>query len=189
MKKLILALTLTLFSLSALAWSAPSALAEERTCRGTAAARYDNVRVPSGATCTMNGTYIKGNILVERGATLNANQIRLIGSINAEGARSISVVSSRINGNVQHDVGGRYTLRSNVIGGSIQVVANRSSSASSIDRNQVTQDIQVFENRNPVSITNNRVVKGNLQCKQNVPAPTGGGNRVNGNKQDQCARL
>jgi hypothetical protein len=32
-------------------------------------------------------------------------------------------------------------------------------------------------------------IDGNLQCKENVPAPTGGANVVQGNKEDQCARL
>ncbi len=32
-------------------------------------------------------------------------------------------------------------------------------------------------------------VDGNLQCKENQPRPTGGGNIVHGNKEDQCARL
>jgi hypothetical protein len=46
----------------------------------------------------------------------------------------------------------------------------------------------VFQNPGGVSITSNRV-NGNLQCKENVPAPTGGGNIVQGNKEDQCAGL
>jgi hypothetical protein len=33
------------------------------------------------------------------------------------------------------------------------------------------------------------VIGGNLQCKENVPAPVGGGNIVDGSKEDQCARL
>jgi hypothetical protein len=32
-------------------------------------------------------------------------------------------------------------------------------------------------------------VAGNLQCKENVPAPRGGNNVVQGNKEDQCAAL
>ena len=36
---------------------APIAFAEERTCRGTlGAVTVDNLRVPDGATCTLNGT-------------------------------------------------------------------------------------------------------------------------------------
>jgi hypothetical protein len=37
-------------------------------------------------------------------------------------------------------------------------------------------------------ISQNRI-DGNLQCKENNPAPTGGGNVVQGNKEDQCKRL
>ena len=48
--------------------------------------------------------------------------------------------------------------------------------------------IQVFQNTGGVNIASNRV-NGNLQCKENRPAPTGGGNVVQGNKEDQCARL
>jgi hypothetical protein len=33
------------------------------------------------------------------------------------------------------------------------------------------------------------VIDGNLQCKENHPAPTGGNNIVQGNKEDQCAGL
>ena len=43
-----------------------------------------------------------------------------------------------------------------------------------------------FQNRGGVAITANRV-DGNLQCKANIPAPTGGRNIVQGVKEDQCA--
>jgi hypothetical protein len=49
-------------------------------------------------------------------------------------------------------------------------------------------NIQAFQNTGGVLIARN-VVDGNLQCKSNRPAPTGGHNVVQGNKEDQCARL
>ena len=51
---------------SLIALSTPAAaFAEERTCRGMIGARtVDNLRVPQGATCTLNGTYVKGTIKV-----------------------------------------------------------------------------------------------------------------------------
>ena len=50
---------------------AAPASAEERTCRGTiGAVTVDNLRVPQGATCTLNGTHVKGTVKVQRGATL-----------------------------------------------------------------------------------------------------------------------
>jgi hypothetical protein len=33
------------------------------------------------------------------------------------------------------------------------------------------------------------VVEGNLQCKEKRPAPSGGGNRVQGKREDPCRRL
>lgn len=48
--------------------------------------------------------------------------------------------------------------------------------------------MRVFQNHGGVRIAGN-LIDGNLQCKENRPAPTGGGNRVRGNKEDQCSRL
>jgi len=60
--------------------------------------------------------------------------------------------------------------------------------AFTFDRNVVGSDVQVFTNRGTIAINGNRI-DGNLQCKENTPAPTGSGNVVQGNKEDQCARL
>jgi hypothetical protein len=147
--------------------TAGPASAEERTCRGSiGATTVDNLRVPSGATCTLNGTKVKGTVKVERGATLHARNLRVVGNVQAEGASAVNVAGSQV-------------------GGSVQVVQGGSSR---LDRNSVKGDVQYFENRGAISITSNRI-DGNLQCKANDPAPTGRGNVVGGNKEDQCARL
>src|SRR5690606_9877464 len=49
-------------------------------------------------------------------------------------------------------------------------------------------DVQAFSNTGGVVIADNSI-DGNLQCKSNVPAPAGGNNVVQGNKEDQCADL
>ena len=52
-----------------------AAQAEERVCRGTlGAVTVDNLRVPQGATCTLNGTRVQGTVKVERNATLTAER-------------------------------------------------------------------------------------------------------------------
>jgi hypothetical protein len=157
--------------LAASAATATPARAEERTCRGTlGATTVDNLRVPSGATCTLTRTKVKGTVKVERGATLYASAVRVIGNIQAENARRVNVARSHI-------------------GGSVQIVQSRNGSTlSKLDRNTVKQDVQYFENRGTISITSNRI-NGNLQCKANNPRPAGGGNVVGGNKEDQCSRL
>ena len=43
------------------------AAAEEMVCRGTlGAVTVDNLRVPQGASCTLNGTRVKGTVKVKR---------------------------------------------------------------------------------------------------------------------------
>ena len=145
----------------------PTANAEERACRGSlGAVTVDNLRVPQGATCRLNGTTVKGTIYVSSSATLVATSVRVVGNVQAEGHRSVTLSGSSIGGSVQLKQGGTAAVRSN----------------------RVTGDIQSFSNRGSQTISSNRV-NGNLQCKSNVPAPTGGGNIVQGNKEDQCRNL
>jgi hypothetical protein len=162
-----LGLALTLVFIAAATLMVAPAFAEERSCRGSlGAVTVDNLRVPQGATCRLNGTRIKGTLQVQRGATLKASRIRVVGNIQAEGAANVNVARSRI-------------------GGSLQVVQGRSSK---FTRNVVNQDVQYFENRGVVSVSRNRI-DGNLQCKENRRRPIGGLNRVQGVKEDQCAHL
>jgi hypothetical protein len=165
-----------------------SAAAEERVCRGTiGATTLDNVRVPQGASCTLNGTYVKGTVKVERTATLRASAARVIGNVQGENAWRVNVVNgSRIGGSVQVVQGGAATVADSRVTGDILYDDN--ASALRVLRNRVGGNVQAFQNTGGVQVTSN-VIDGNLQCKENVPAPTGGGNQVGGNKEDQCARL
>ncbi len=173
---------------AAAALAAPTAAhAEETTCRGgLGAVTVDNLRVPQGATCTLNGTRVKGTLKVENYATLKATRINVIGNVQAENARSVQISSSTINQAVQIVQGGGASLTGNKIGGTLlyddnnlRLVANN---------NTIDGDLQAFQNTGGVQLRSNRI-DGNLQCKENRPAPTGGGNIVQGNKEDQCARL
>jgi len=162
-----LALTATT-AITALGVLALPAAAEERSCRSAlGAVTVDNLLVPQGATCTLNGTYVKGTIKVARDATLRANAVRVIGNIQAENHRHVAVTGgSRVNGSLQVKQGGGADVRNSSFG----------------------SDVQFFTNSGAISIVANRI-DGNLQCKENRPAPTGGSNVVQGNKEDQCARL
>jgi len=146
---------------------APPAHAEERTCRGTLGAiTVDNFRVPQGASCTLEGTKVKGTVKVESKATLRAYKVRVVGNVQSEDARRVVVRGSSIGGSIQHVQGGSGV----------------------VNRNQVTGDVQMFSNAGEITINRNRI-NGNLQCKSNSPAPTGGGNIVGGNNEDQCRSL
>jgi hypothetical protein len=152
---------------AAIVGPATTAGAEERTCRGALGrVTVDNLRVPARATCSLTGTTVKGTIKVESGATLRANGVRVIGNVQAERHRSVTLTASRVGGSVQLEQGG----------------------TASVARTTITGDLQSFTNRGGQSFVSNRM-NGNLQCKSNVPAPTGRSNVVQGNKEDQCRKL
>ena len=168
MKRLLSTLSCVPVALTAMVILAPSASAEERQCRGAiGAVTLDNVHVPDGATCTLNGTSLKGSLTIGRGATLTAKSVKVIGNIQSEGHRLVRVYDSRVGGSIQLEQGGGLDVRRNVVNGDVQVLSNT---------------------RGTKTITRNRI-DGNLQCKANNPAPVGGGNMVGGNKEDQCRLL
>jgi hypothetical protein len=168
--------------------AAPAAQAEERTCRGSLGrVTVDDLRVPDGATCTLNGTTVKGTIKVESRATLIADAVRVVGNVQAEDARKVIVrAGSRVGGSVQVVQGGIGRVVGSNVQGDI-LYDDQDGKVASI-RTTVGGNIQAFQNTGGVEIRRNRV-DGNLQCKENRPAPVGGNNIVDGNKEDQCARL
>lgn len=159
--------------------------ADERTCRGTiGAATVDNLRVPQGATCTLQGTTVKGTIKVESNAVLRAFGVRVVGNVQGENARKVVVRDgSRVGGSVQVKQGGKAKVIDSQVDGDIQFDDNSAKNAAR--RNVVGGNVQAFQNNGGVAIFGNRI-EGNLQCKENSPHPTGGGNIVGGNKEDQC---
>lgn len=165
-----------------------AAYGEERSCRGTLGAiTVDNLRVPQKATCTLQGTRVKGTITVQRGATLIATSIKVVGNIQAENHKNVVVNgSSRVGGSVQIKQGGAASVKNTRVTGDIQYDHNRKPLVAAANR--VKGSIQVVGNSGGASILGN-VVNGNLDCKENRPKPTGGGNRVDGSKTDQCKRL
>jgi hypothetical protein len=171
-----------------LVFTPAGALAEETTCRGTlGAVTVDNLRVPDGATCTLDGTRIEGTAKAETRATLTARNIRVIGNVQAENAARLVLRDSRVGGSVQVKQGAGAEVYDTHVSADIQLDANEGT-LQRLVRNAVGGNIQLMSNRGGVEVSRN-VIDGNLQCKSNVPAPTGGGNVVKGNAEDQCAPL
>ena len=147
----------------------------------------ENLSVPDGARCVLDrGVVVDGNVELGDRSELYAQGVRVGGNVQGQRAAAVVLETSTVAGNVQLDIGGAITLRDNAIGGSIQLVAN--GAAVHVLGNVVDSDIQLFDNVAGVWVSDN-TVDGNLQCKQNQPVPMGGGNRVQGNKEDQCAPL
>lgn len=147
----------------------------------------DNMRVPSGATCRLKGTVVKGTIYIGTGSVLKANGVRVVGNVQAENSRKVVV------------------RRGSSVGGSIQVVQGRKAS---VRGSRVNADVLFDEQTGRVRAKaqpNRRQSssfpelwrgEGHFQpdrwqppMKENHPAPVGGNNIVQGNKEDQCSRL
>jgi hypothetical protein len=157
--------------------AAPAAQADDRTCRGTIGATSidGDVIVPKGATCKLVGTRVDGNVQVKANATLVARGAKVGGNIQAENHDRVVV---------RHRVVDDQVKRSTV-GGSIQL---KQGGGGKLLRVVVEGDIQLFSNDGRFVVRKN-VVDGNLQCKSNTPAPVGGGNKVGGDKENQCSDL
>lgn len=172
--------------LSTVVLTGPAA-ADERTCRGSIGAEtVDDLRVPDGATCRLDGTRVEGSIRVGTGSTLVARDVRVDGNVQAEGHRDVDLRSSRVDGSVQLKQGQAATVYRTTIGGDLQYDDNTRRLVA--HSNPVGGNIQIVGNTGGVDVSGNRV-DGNLQCKENRPAPTGGANTVRGSAEDQCARL
>ncbi len=128
--------------------------------------RADNILVPKDQACTLVGTRISGNIKVEEGATLNAIGVDIKGSVQAKGFAFVSIIDSEIQGSVQVEEGGSSHLETSLVVGGALFVKNSGS----------------------LTILNNTILS-NLQCKENNRMPTGAGNTVSGNKEEQCSSL
>lgn len=169
-------------------FAATQVVAEETACLDFLGnTTVDNLLVPANATCDLNNTRILGTIKVESNATLTARRIIVIGNVQAENAQQVNLLDgSRVGGSVQVKQGGGAIVSDSMIEADIQYESNFSPLM--VLRNIVGGNVQVFQNSGGVEIQGN-TIDGNLQCKENIPAPLGGGNIVHGNKEDQCRQL
>lgn len=163
----------------------PAAHAEEKDCRGSIGAKtVDNLKVPSGATCILDGTTVKGTIYVKRNAVLKADDVRVVGNVQGENAKNVEVFGgSIVGGSIQVVQGKKADIRGSRVGGDI--LFDEQDRRVRARWNKVGGNVQAFQNSGGVRISNNNI-DGNLQCKANNPVPIGDGNKVEGNKEDQC---
>jgi hypothetical protein len=166
----------------------PAALADETLCRGTiGATTVDNVKVPEDATCTLEGTIVKGTVKVKRNAVLMAVDVLVFGNVQGKEASNVVVRGlSSVGGNVQVVHGGRSKVANSLIRGDI--LFDEQVGRVAVKNSLIGGDVQAFQNDGGVVIQSN-LIGGNLQCKANQPDPTGGGNTVDGNSEDQCRGL
>jgi hypothetical protein len=158
------------------------------TCDGLriGAESLDTVTVPDNSSCTLQGTRLVGSILVGRNARLDADGVAVSGNVQADGSAHVRVGGpSTVGGSVQIKEGGSASISSARITGDLQLDAMRGPASAA--GNAVGGSLQAVGNRGGVTLNAN-AMNGNLQCKENQPAPAGGGNTA-ALKEDQCTAL
>lgn len=155
-------------------------------CTGTIVdVTVDNVVVPAGSSCVLEGTRVRGNVLVQQNASLRADGADIRGSIQADNAdeviteddtfvggsiqvkarADIRIEETTINGNLQVE-GDGAELETNavVIGGNLQL---KQTEGGRIEDTLVRGDVQLEENDGEVAAEDNSV-DGNMQVFKNV---------------------
>ena len=146
-----------------------------------------SVIVPDDATCTLDGTTVQGSIVVKSRATLRATGVTLSGTVAGEGPGTVDVRSSSIGNGVSISKGGAGRLgHAGLEQRHGRTPARRRPRYRRAERQRGRRQ-HPGEHEHRRADDTGRIVNG-LQCQDNRPAPTGGGN-VAAQKQGQCLAL
>ncbi|MDX1979603.1 MAG: hypothetical protein SFV51_04985 [Bryobacteraceae bacterium] len=170
---------------------AASVLADDTVCYGNLSGSHTNVIVPEGGACNISNARIQGNVEVKSGAGLTVQgPVYIGGNVQSESGRYVRLQGSgvTVNGNVQlkYVTGASGMQPGTQVRGNFQYEENQGFLF--VSGSFIRGDFQMFKNSGGASITNN-TIRQNMQCKENYPPPSGGGNVVGGNKEDQCSGL
>lgn len=149
------------------------------------AVTVDNVEVPPGMSCQLDGTTVTGSVKALSGATLLAgNGVQVAGSIVGDLAHHVELTgsTSRVAGNFEVKKGSSATLANAEVGGT--AVFEELTGAVSIGGARAGGGMKLIKNTGGATVANNTVI-GALQCFDNTPAPAVAGNSAD-SLEGQC---
>jgi hypothetical protein len=158
------------------------------TCVGLTigAIALDSVIVPAGATCTLLGTRMNGSVEVGANARLILDAVNVTGNLIADGAAELRISgASSVGGSLQVQRGALADVSGLRVTGNLQIDAMQGPVFFS--GNRAGGSLQAFGNRGGLTLNGNTMA-GVMQCKDNLPPPTGSAN-VATLKEDQCLAL
>jgi hypothetical protein len=186
---------LTALAVSVLLLMASAASSGTLTCKTTLTGTiYNDVTVPAGAECTLDGATVKGTVNVTgTGASLIAkNGAKITGNLNANGSGNVLVTGTTINGDVTFAkvVGPKSFVCGSTVGGNV-TVSHSSGQIKIGDETEYTEP-RVFEveecdsativwgnvtfNNNTADVLQlaGSTVKKNVRVNNNMPGPEEG---------------
>ena len=141
--------------------------------------------IPAYTRCTLTNVRVFGNVRLREGSGLVASYLTVYGRVEANAAQELSLADSRIIGEVQAEKGRNVTIRNTFVARKVELKSNRGAIA--MADNTVLEMLRLEDNRiGPFSLVRNTSQA--LECKDNDPAPVGGGN-VASQKSGQCSGL
>lgn len=165
-------------------------------CDGTLGAiDVDDVEVPDGATCILDGTRVDGNVIVGDGATLDVIGAHIEGNIQAEDTHEVRtgqrtfvggniqvkrqavvwIDDTVIDGDLQVEEGGAsLVVYGTVIGGNLQF---QKAASAIVEDSWIDGDLQMQENWDALAVLRTDV-RGNLQVFKNTGGVTLVDNRI-----------
>jgi hypothetical protein len=144
----------------------------------------DDIEIPRNWSCTFTNVRVRGDLELEVGASLVATDLRVDGDIEADGADELRLTAARVGGDVVFEKGGSVNIRDSQIGGKVELKSNHG--RIDLRGNTVAGHVTLEKNRDgPFTLFRNQI-DGKLDCKSNIPAPTGSGNVVTDGAGGQC---
>jgi hypothetical protein len=151
--------------------------------------------VRGDADVSLDRGEIAGSVKANRaGAAVFAQRLTVAGTLEARGADILDLRDSVVEGNFYvRDTREGSLFCGNTLNGNSEFTGNSGqltlgAGDGFCDGNRIDGNVKVAGNRGFTEIGDNDV-GGNLTCSGNDPAPAGGGNRVEGNREGQCAAL
>ena len=160
--------------------------------------KFGDVTVPSGSTCTLNGTKVSGNIKVEGGGVLIVTDAKVKGNIQVEEDGALDAEGVKVKGNIQTQEATDVRIVGAKVTGNVQVEATSGTppggGSNLVCDSDIKSNLQVTKNTAPIELgcAEGNKVGGNLQVQDNeIPGSAGQdaiavtNNRVKGNLQFQ----
>lgn len=158
----------------------PPARSAEHCDGRIGAGTVDQVVVPSGARCLLDGTRVEGNVLVKTDGRLETRDARIDGNIQAEDAHTVTTRQGTVvEGDIQVKRRAVTTVEGTVVGGNLQV--EEGGASLTLTGGRIRGDLQ-FAKAAAATITGVEI-DGNLQLTGNRDALAAEGNVVFGNLQ------
>ena len=154
------------------------------------------VHVEDAERINLLGTTVEGNVRFERSRLFVAHGARIKGHVRVADVEFAAIVESRVSGNVVIErasdeariCGSRIAGQATLQGNSGEIIVGGGNPALRCDGSTFDGNLRLLQNTGGGSVSNN-IVRDNLICRDNDPAPSRGGNKVGGRTDVQCSTL